>query len=234
MRIYFSRALFFGLSLESNYFEISEKQFIFVLTMPSYLSKISCSTFLIVFVIAMLVGCKERDNYNAQPKSTQGYAPVYYDSLAIVNSIKILPPQPLKKNGIIHLYKTYLLIVVPDSGVHVFDNKDTTKGPIPVGFIGFSGMEDLAVKNDVLYIQSYIGLAYIDISNLPNIQVLGFFVDTTGRKGYDLLNWKLDRLGVTKNTNGRIFTECPDESKGRIIDWRLKDLVEPKCYFFHY
>jgi len=182
--------------------------------------------------VAMMVGCKERDNYDAQPKSTEGYAPVYYDSLAIVNSIQSMPPQPLKKSGSIYLYKTYLLIVEPDSGVHVFDNKDTTKAPIPLGFIQIPGMKNLSIKNDVLYVQGFIGLIYIDVSNYPSIQVLGLLLDTSGRKDFDLLKWKLRHQGRSlRYDSNKIYIECPDESKGRIVDWKLINIEGVKCYY---
>ena len=202
--------------------------------MQSCLSQILSRAIFTICVIAMLVSCKERDNYDAQPKPAQGYAPVYYDSLAIVNSIQSLPPQPLRKSGSIYLYKTYLLIVEPDSGVHVFDNKDTTIGPIPIGFIQIQGLQNLSIKNDVLYVQSHIGLLYIDVSKYPSIQVLGFLLDTSGRKDLDLLKWKLRPQGrSSRYDNSKVYIECPDESKGRIIDWRLISIEEVKCYYLY-
>src|SRR5690606_36615654 len=66
--------------------------------------------------------------------------------------------------GKIFSYKGYLLVNELHTGIHVIDNRNP-ESPLKVGFIEIPGNIDMAVNGDILYVDSYLDLVGIDISN---------------------------------------------------------------------
>jgi hypothetical protein len=96
--------------------------------------------------------------------------PVYmsYEELR-TNAIYTKQNVPLTKTGKIYLYQNYLLVNSPNQGIHVYDNSDK-QNPTHLTFINIPGNLDIAVKQDNLYVDSYIDLVVLDISNINDIQ----------------------------------------------------------------
>ncbi len=74
----------------------------------------------------------------------------------------------LENIGKIYLYQNYLLVNSRNKGVHVFDNQDANN-PRHLGFIHVPGNVDIAIKNDYLYLDSYIDLVVVDIRDVQNM-----------------------------------------------------------------
>ncbi len=99
------------------------------------------------------------------------YEPVYGTTTNVRNDFGVRSATSLRQTGKIYLYGSYLFINEPGKGVHIIDNQDKT-APINVSFINIPGNFDIAVKDNVLYADSYIDLLAIDISNIDNIALL--------------------------------------------------------------
>lgn len=73
--------------------------------------------------------------------------------------------------GKIYSYKQYLLVNEPLKGVHFFDNSDPS-APVNLGFLPIHANVDMAVRNNLLYVNAYTDLLTFDISNIAAPQMV--------------------------------------------------------------
>jgi len=78
--------------------------------------------------------------------------------------LEIKESEDLVKPGKIYFKDQYMYINEYQKGIHVVDLSDP-ENPNPIAFIEIPGNVDMAIRNDVLYADSYIDLLLIDISN---------------------------------------------------------------------
>jgi len=83
--------------------------------------------------------------------------------------IDILEAREINQAGKIYVYENTLLVIEKNQGVHVIDNTNT-KDPQPKAFIKIDGNIDMAVKDDYLYLDSYMDLIVLNIKNLEHIK----------------------------------------------------------------
>jgi len=127
--------------------------------------------------------CEDRYSYSY-------YEPVYTPLSVIRSSIAVDEPRPITGVGKIYFKDGYLFVNEPGQGIHVIDNHDP-QNPLRKHFITIPGNFDMAIRNNILYADSYIDLVALDISNpdqvvevsrLENIfsqyNSMGFYVDT--------------------------------------------------------
>lgn len=159
----------------------------------------------------LLIAC-----YNGGPdfpvRNVQGYRPIY--ATAADTTITFGKAQPLKKPGKIYTYGKYLMVNEQTKGIHVFDNEDPNS-PKAVGFLKINGNVDMAIRNNVLYVDHLGSMVALDISDLNNIKTL-----TTIR------TWT-----VLLPPEDRHYFECVDPKKGKVIGWESVTLKNPKCYY---
>lgn len=84
------------------------------------------------------------------------------------SSVKILPPQQIINSGKIYVYKEFIFINDKGKGVHIIDNSVPTS-PKKISFLKIYGNVDVAVKDEMLFADSYTDLVVFDISNIRNI-----------------------------------------------------------------
>ena len=115
----------------------------------------------------------------------------------------------------------------PGEGVHVFDNTDPSV-PVPFCFINIPYNYDVAVKDSILYADTYFGIVAINIAHLPNVKVLQHIrgaVNTPslpGRRSFT--GW------AGQSSRSKTYFECIDPSLGTVVDWIRDTLIKPKCY----
>jgi len=143
-----------------------------------------------------------RFQYNAEP--------IYmsYDELR-TTAIVTKQDQPLTKTGKIYLYQNYLLINSPNQGIHIFDNIDPAN-PTKLTFINIPGNVDIAIKQDYLYVDSYIDLVTIDISDMNAIKEVHRVNDMFAYNPY-------------QNIPKGIYFRSIDKTKGVIIGYTRKN-----------
>ncbi|MCC5945944.1 MAG: hypothetical protein JJT94_13515 [Bernardetiaceae bacterium] len=98
------------------------------------------------------------------PGKPTEFEPLYITRSALNSSIQKKPAQPLKKPGKIYVRDPYLFINEQLKGVHIFDNRNP-RSPRPLAFIEVPGCVDMAVKNNILYVDNVVDLVAIDITN---------------------------------------------------------------------
>jgi len=99
------------------------------------------------------------------------YEPVYKTLAEIRQPVTIEAARALKNPGKIYLYHSYLLVNEQLEGIHLIDNADPAN-PVNIAFIKIQGNLDMAIKNNMLYVDSYIDLVTIDLSNPMNATVV--------------------------------------------------------------
>jgi hypothetical protein len=109
-----------------------------------------------------LTGC-EQDKCT-RTEEYVAFEPVYKRIDEMRKPATYTAAKSLTAPGKIFYYKGYLLINEMHQGVHVIDNKDP-EHPNNIGFIEVPGNLDMAVHDDILYVDSYLDLVAIDVTN---------------------------------------------------------------------
>ena len=115
---------------------------------------------------------------SCEDKRLQSYlanVPVYLSYDALRSSFEVLTEVPLEKPGKISFYDSYMFINEYQKGIHVVDLSDPSQ-PELIAFIDVPGNVDMAIRNNMLYAESYVDLLVIDISN-PEQPVLSTRVE---------------------------------------------------------
>lgn len=89
--------------------------------------------------------------------------------------------QPIFESGKIYAYQTYVLVNDRYKGIHIIDNSDPAN-PSKIGFINIPGNLDMAVKNDILYADSWLDLYVFDFSNPTNVTLINQLEEVLPRR----------------------------------------------------
>lgn len=114
----------------------------------------------------LIMGSIIRPDFSAEEDEECSNKPIYMSYEALRESVK-LEEKELYNAGKIYLYKQYLLVNEPNLGIHIYDN-ETKTNPVKLGFINIPGNIDIAMKNDYLYVDSFIDLVVIDFREIDN------------------------------------------------------------------
>ena len=99
-------------------------------------------------------GCCESDFARSEP--------VYLSYAELRESVRTSDPRPLEDVGRVYVYEDFLFLNARNEGVHVIDNSDPSN-PTPVSFIEIPGNTELAIRDDVLFADSYVDLVAIEL-----------------------------------------------------------------------
>lgn len=83
-------------------------------------------------------------------------------------AVEVTDPVDIVQSGKIYAYKDYIFVNDLGRGVHVLDNTNP-ESPQKIIFIKLEGNQDISIKNDRLYADSYGDLVVMDISDINNI-----------------------------------------------------------------
>jgi hypothetical protein len=166
------------------------------------------SLYALFFLISLLTlsvlleGC---DDSCKITRSYTYYEPVYTPIQEIRTSIQLESPQKITSVGKIYIKDTWLFVNQPGKGIHIIDNQNPDN-PVVKSFLKIHGNYDLAVKGNHLYVDSYIDLVVMDISNIEKIIEVK----------------RLENVFAKYNTFGFYW----NEEKGVITDWTKKEDVQ--------
>jgi len=164
-----------------------------------------------LFVFALMVplfsGCHDK-----VMQEQTFYEPVYLSYADLRKPIQFSAPDTLQKPGKIYVKDQLIFINEYLKGIHVIDNSDPSS-PVPLAFINIPGNVDLAVRNNILYANSYVDLVALDISDPKNIRETG--------RAKDVFPY------IMPGTDGKYFIDNMnvDQSKGVILRWEVKKVV---------
>ncbi len=145
-------------------------------------------------------------------------SPVYMSYEELREAVKMTAPRDLINPGKIYFKDGYIYINEEFKGIHVIDNQNPSN-PQSIGFIEVPGVVDIAVKNDILYADSFIDLVVIDISDVNNPQEVSRVKEVFP---YTLPPYDED-YRVAKI----------DEEKGVVIDWEIEKVHQEMEYHYY-
>ena len=99
-------------------------------------------------------------------------APVYMSYTDLRSAVKMTSAREMNNPGKIYFKDNFIFINEKMKGVHVYDVSDP-KNPQNKGFIEIPGNVDIAIKDNILYADSYIDLVSIDVSSFSAIKEVG-------------------------------------------------------------
>lgn len=149
-------------------------------------------------------------------------APVYmsYDELRA--AVKLTTTREMNNPGKIYFKDNYIFINEKMEGVHVYDVTNPNN-PQNKGFIEIPGNVDIAIKDNILYADSYVDLVSIDVSSLAAVKEVG--------RAQKVFPYTLPTYD-TKYPLAKI-----DETKGVVTGWEIKSVrqeLEQRYYPIYY
>ena len=176
--------------------------------------------YLLLAALFYLTGCTDRCK---ETRTFRRYTPVTFTANQIRQGVRIETARTLVNPGKIYTKDQFLFINELKEGIHVIDNRDPS-APRPVAFISIPGNGDVAVRNNILYADSYMDLVAFDISNPAAVRevnrVAGVFPNGTFEGGYwsyDVANQLLYDQKVSYVTE-TVETNC-QESVSPVATW---------------
>ncbi|MBS1599569.1 MAG: hypothetical protein JST75_15195 [Bacteroidetes bacterium] len=96
--------------------------------------------------------------------------PVYKSLTAVRAEMKSAPAASFTNTGKIYIQGKYIFLNEFGKGIHIIDNSNPSS-PRNISFISVPGNEDIAVKGQTLYADSYSDLVAFDISDPNHVSV---------------------------------------------------------------
>jgi len=144
--------------------------------------------------------------------------PIYLSYEDLRSAVKKTDSRDLVNPGKIYFKDGYLFVNEEFEGVHLIDNSNP-ENPQNVGFIEIPGNVDIAIKNDILYADSYIDIVAIDISDINN--------PTEVNRVEKILPYTLP-----PHDNEYRIADI-DEEKGVVIDWEITKVRQEMEYHYY-
>jgi len=135
------------------------------------------------------------------------------------NAVKITSATNLVNPGKIYFKDDYIFINDELKGIHIIDNRNP-ESPQNLGFIEIPGNVDIAIKDDILYADSYIDLVAIDISNVTNPKEVN--------RVQKVFPYTTPPLENSDYPMSKI-----EEDKGVVIGWQIKRVRQDIEYHYY-
>jgi hypothetical protein len=153
------------------------------------------------------------------PMRAPTHRPVYMSWQELrTNAVAVLPPRPIRKRGKLLVVDQHLFVSEPGQGIHVFENQDPSR-PRAMMFIRVPGNVDVAVRDDLLYADSFVDLLTFRLDLARDTATLVGRLE--GQFAYDAYQ-ALDResivLGVVDETRGVVVRAEPIPAEERESD----------------
>ncbi len=171
------------------------------------------NTLLIVLMIFSVYSCDDKiiEVFVAN-------SPIYMSYEDLAKSVKQTNAREINNPGKIYFKDNYLFIIEDKIGVHIINNANPAN-PQNISFVEVPGVVDMAIKGDVLYVDSYIDMVALSLTNLNNVTELKRIKE------------------VFPYTLPAYDEEYPlaqiDQEKGVVIGWEIKTIrqeVEDRYY----
>ena len=174
--------------------------------------------FLFSLTLLALTGCEDKVTETVTYKINE---PIFMSTATFRNSVKVTAePQKITSIGKMCFYNNYLYISEPEKGIHIINNTDPAN-PQMIGFIQLLGNADLAIRNGMLYADSYIDLVWFDVTN-PELPELKGRLDSIFPTAMPMIpnNYGYDYSSIYSG-----------KSKGIVIGWELKERTEEVTHY---
>lgn len=117
--------------------------------------------FLLILPLLWLTSCTDRCE---ESRTFRRYVPVTLTLRQVREGVRVEEARVLQKPGKIYTKDGYLFINELKEGIHIIDNRNPVS-PQQLAFLRIPGNGDMAVRNNILYADSYMDLVAFDISD---------------------------------------------------------------------
>jgi hypothetical protein len=171
------------------------------------------NSLLFALVAIILVSCESGVTEKITYKINE---PVFMTKEAFRASVKVnTTAEEIVTLGKICFFGGYLYISEPQKGIHIIDNRNPSS-PQNIGFIEVLGNADLAIRDNLLYADSFVDLVWFDITN-PSAPTL------KGRLN-DIFP---TALPVMINNYGYDYSKTYEEKdNGIVVGWNVVERTE--------
>jgi hypothetical protein len=133
--------------------------------------------------------------------------PVYMSYEDLRKSVKVETSVELVNPGKIYFKGNIIYINEYRKGIHVIDNTNPSN-PVKIGFIKIPGNVDIAIRDNLLFADSYIDLIVLDITDIHNVKEVS--------RTEKIFEYYLPEYDTK-------FEVVPiDQEKGVVVDWEVK------------
>ena len=148
--------------------------------------------------------------------------PVFMNAAQFRAKVKVTnEARAIKKQGKISFYEGFLFISEPNEGIHIIDNRNPSN-PENIGFIELTGNAVMAIRDNLVYADSYIDLVWFDITNPQSPQFAGR-IDSIFP----------DALPPVDNNYSIDYNMCFGEKRqpGIIVGWKVTERTESISHY---
>lgn len=124
--------------------------------------------------LLLLAGCYgygDGDDVVLTDPAPQQYNAVVMGRTEFEEAVHMMPAKPITKAGKIYIKDDYLFINDVNKGFHVFNYTDPLN-PIPLGFLNIPGSTDLAMSDNVMYINQATDLVTMLFQDVGNTVIV--------------------------------------------------------------
>lgn len=164
--------------------------------------------------MVVIASCQPQADRNTNGE-TIAYVPVYMSSQAI-NDIAVQPVKNTVHPGKIYAYGKTLFQVEQNEGIHIIDNTDPHQAH-KIAFLKIPLCTEISIKSGYLYTNNQSDLVVFDISNLSAPKLVNRLANA------------FPPVNQAYPPFSNVYFECPDPSKGIVIDWIKTTVKGPKC-----
>ncbi len=158
--------------------------------------------FLTLVFIMIAFSCEEEEKYTYEALS-----PVYMSFEEFRMPVKSSPAMEIQQAGKIYFKDNYIFVNEVNRGIHVIDNSNPVQ-PQKISFYEIIGNVDMAIRGSILFVDSYVDLVAIDISNITSPVEAG-----------RIENAFPEVLPIPDDPSLPYAWDEIDRSKGVIVDW---------------
>ncbi|WP_456868229.1 LVIVD repeat-containing protein [Galbibacter sp. BG1] len=157
--------------------------------------------------LLVFVSCANDDDY----ETVQVASAITMSVAELRNSTSVLPPQNISESGKVYVKDHLILINDKKEGIHLIDNTNPAN-PQKTAFLKVLGSNDMEIKGDYLYVDSYMDLVVFDISNLTEIKEVERLEDVFPYYA----PYPVDATYINYNT-------YPQDQKAIVVGWNIKE-----------
>ena len=168
-------------------------------------------------LLLLLGSCTNMTGNDELPPTTTAFKPVYA-AIKFDAPVAMQPAKPTVNAGKIYAYGNYAFQVDQYTGIHIVANSRTTQAK-KIGFLQVPFCTEIAIKNDYLYTNHNNDIVVFDLSNPAAPQLVKRLEDA------------FPAISITQEHPpfSNVYFECPDPSKGMVVDWVQQAVDKPQC-----
>jgi hypothetical protein len=185
---------------------LSDGRFINMINLHKF-NAMKNKTFFWIFIFSMIITTGLQSCQDESYVTYTANVPVYMSYEDLRKSVKVETPVELVNPGKIYFKDNVIYINEYRKGIHVIDNSNPS-APVIKGFINIPGNVDIAIRNNLLFADSYIDLVVLDISDINNVKEVS--------RTQKIFEYYLPEYDTK-------YEVAPiDQEKGVVVDWEVK------------